>query len=64
VSIVEPAILRAELGLPEGVDPVAYLCVGHPVEFRARPLLEETGWAERRSLNDAIHEETFANYGA
>jgi 5,6-dimethylbenzimidazole synthase len=59
VSIVEPEVLRTELRLPRGVDPVAYLCVGHPLAFRARPLLEETGWAARRPLAEAIHEETF-----
>jgi nicotinate-nucleotide--dimethylbenzimidazole phosphoribosyltransferase len=55
VSIVEPAVLRAELALPPGVEPVAYLCLGHPVAFRRRPMLEETGWRARRSLADVIH---------
>jgi nicotinate-nucleotide--dimethylbenzimidazole phosphoribosyltransferase len=59
VSIVEPAVLRRELGLPAGIEPVAYLCVGEPVEFRERPLLEETGWRRRRALAEAIHEERF-----
>jgi nicotinate-nucleotide--dimethylbenzimidazole phosphoribosyltransferase len=60
VSIVEPTVLRAELALPPGIEPVAYLCVGHPVEFRDRPLLEETGWRGRRSLTNAIHSERYA----
>ena len=59
VSIVEPAVLRRELALPAGIEPVAYLCVGEPVEFRDRPLLEETGWRKRRVVDDAIHEERF-----
>jgi nicotinate-nucleotide--dimethylbenzimidazole phosphoribosyltransferase len=59
VSIVEPAILRAELELPPGIEPVAYLCVGVPVEFLARPMLEETGWRPRKALCDAIHDETY-----
>jgi len=59
VSIVEPQVLCTELRLPPTVEPVAYLCVGHPVEFRDRPMLEETGWAARRPLADAIHDETF-----
>ena len=49
VSIVEPAVLRRELALPPGIEPVAYLCVGEPIEFRDRPLLEETGWRARRA---------------
>ncbi|HET6280079.1 MAG TPA: nicotinate-nucleotide--dimethylbenzimidazole phosphoribosyltransferase, partial [Polyangia bacterium] len=56
VSIVEPAVLRAELGLPAGIEPVAYLCVGYPVEFPERPMLEQTGWRARRPLADAKHE--------
>ena len=59
VSIVEPTVLRRELGLPAGIEPVAYLCVGEPVEFRERPLLEETGWRARRSVADAVHQEQF-----
>jgi nicotinate-nucleotide--dimethylbenzimidazole phosphoribosyltransferase len=55
VSIVEPQVLRAELSLPAGVEPIAYLCVGHPVAFRERPMLEETGWGSRRPLADAVH---------
>ena len=55
VSIVEPAVLRAELSLPAGVEPIAYLCLGHPVAFRQRPMLEETGWRARRPLADVVH---------
>jgi nicotinate-nucleotide--dimethylbenzimidazole phosphoribosyltransferase len=55
VSIVEPAVLRAELALPPGVEPVAYLCVGHPVAFRERPMLEETRWRKRRPLADVVY---------
>jgi 5,6-dimethylbenzimidazole synthase len=63
VSIVEPAVLKEELALPDGVDPVAYLCVGEPEEFRARPMLEETGWRSARSVESAIHTEKFGNQG-
>jgi 5,6-dimethylbenzimidazole synthase len=59
VSIVEPAVLRSELGLPHGVDPIAYLCVGYPIEFRQRPMLDETGWRERRRLDATIHHERY-----
>jgi nicotinate-nucleotide--dimethylbenzimidazole phosphoribosyltransferase len=55
VSIIEPAVLRLELALPPGVEPIAYLCVGHPVAFRERPMLEETGWRARRPLADVLH---------
>jgi nicotinate-nucleotide--dimethylbenzimidazole phosphoribosyltransferase len=57
VSIVEPQVLRQELALPAGVEPIAYLCVGRPIAFRGRPMLEELGWRPRRSLDDAMHAE-------
>jgi 5,6-dimethylbenzimidazole synthase len=55
VSIVEPAVLRAELALPAGVEPLAYLCVGHPIAFRSQPMLEELQWKPRRALADVVH---------
>lgn len=57
VSIVEPAVLRSELALPPGVEPIAYLCLGRPVAFRDKPMLEELGWRPRRDLEDAVHAE-------
>ena len=56
VSIVEPSVLRAELALPAGVQPIAYLCVGHPRAVRASPMLEELGWSTRLPLAEVIHE--------
>jgi 5,6-dimethylbenzimidazole synthase len=55
VSIVEPAVIRRELALPDGVEPVAYLCVGYPVAFRVSPMLEETGWRERCDVQRVLH---------
>jgi 5,6-dimethylbenzimidazole synthase len=57
VSILEPALLRGEFALPEGVEAVAYLCVGYPLAFRRKPMLEETGWKNRRTLAEVIHRE-------
>ena len=64
VSIVEPAVLRAELALPPGIEPVAYLCVGYPIEFPERPMLEQTGWRDRRPLDQALHAERFGGASA
>ncbi len=64
VSIVEPAVLRQELTLPPGVEPVAYLCLGHAAEFRERPLLEETGWSARRDPERAVHRERWSEHVA
>jgi 5,6-dimethylbenzimidazole synthase len=56
VSIVEAAVLRDELALPPGIEPLAYLCIGHPIAFRSQPMLEEVGWLPRRALADVIHD--------
>lgn len=60
VSIVEPAVLRDELRLAPGVEPMAYLCIGQPLAFRPRPMLEETGWLPRRALEQVVFRETWA----
>jgi 5,6-dimethylbenzimidazole synthase len=63
VSILEPEIVRAELAVPMGVELVAYLCMGYPVEFGDRPMLEETGWRARRPLEAVWHEGFFGRSG-
>ena len=47
VSILRNDSLKKILGIPRGIIPVAYLCVGYPVEFMAQPELERAGWAAR-----------------
>jgi nicotinate-nucleotide--dimethylbenzimidazole phosphoribosyltransferase len=64
VSIVEPAVLRRELELPAGVEPIAYLCLGHPLAFRTKPMLEELGWKPRRPLAEALHRERWSDGSA
>lgn len=55
VSIVEPEVLRAELRLPPGVEPLAYLCIGYPRAFRRSPMLHEAGWRTVAPLSAALH---------
>jgi nicotinate-nucleotide--dimethylbenzimidazole phosphoribosyltransferase len=57
VSFYRPDELRAVLGIPEAVEPVAWLCVGWPDERPVRPGLERAGWAQRRPLADVVHHE-------
>lgn len=54
VSILEPDALRAILGIPENILPVAYLCVGHVESFPERPTLETSGWAPRIPLEELV----------
>ncbi len=54
LSLLEPEFIATCFGLPEPVVPVAYLTLGYPVEFPSEPLLERTGWSERRPLASAV----------
>ncbi len=51
VSILRNDKLKRILGIPTGIIPVAYLCIGYPVEFLDRPELELVGWSPRLSVN-------------
>ena len=55
VSILMQPQLRQILGIPHHVIPVAYLCLGYPIEFPADPILQTVGWRDRMELNDLIH---------
>lgn len=61
VSILNADELRAALGIPQVVMPVAYLCLGYVIEFGAQPELELKGWEQRSPLAGLIH---FERYGA
>ena len=54
VSILSQEQLKKDLGIPEHVFPVAYLCLGHTEEFHEKPMLESAGWADRLPLRDLI----------
>jgi 5,6-dimethylbenzimidazole synthase len=55
VSILDHAELAVLLGLPAGVVPVAYLCLGYVRAFLSEPELEQVGWAERVPLHTLLH---------
>ncbi|MEU7768037.1 5,6-dimethylbenzimidazole synthase [Nocardia sp. NPDC049190] len=59
VSFYDPAFLTGLVGLPEGIRPVAWLCVGPVHRFQRSPDLERFGWRTRRPLTDAVHRETY-----
>lgn len=54
VSIMEPAVLRTILGIPDRVVPVAYLCVGFVESFPERPVFESRGWLPRLPLHEVV----------
>ena len=55
VSILKQPQLRQILGVPLHVIPVAYLCLGYPVEFPQEPVLQSAGWRNRMDLEGLIH---------
>lgn len=59
VSFFDPDELARELGLPEHIEVVAYLCLGHVSDFPPAPELALAGWARTRPLGWAVHHDTW-----
>ncbi|MBW6434405.1 5,6-dimethylbenzimidazole synthase [Actinoplanes hulinensis] len=55
VSFYREEFLRELLGIPDGVRPVAWLCVGPVTHLERVPDLERHGWRQRRPLSEAVH---------
>ncbi len=64
VSFYDTPYLADLIGVPEGVKPVAWLCVGPVREFQQVPDLERFGWRDRRPLAAAVHWERFTDQQA
>ena len=59
VSFFDERELAVELGLPGRIEVVAYLCVGHVDQFLPAPELALAGWARRRPLSFAVHQDVW-----
>lgn len=59
VSFYREDFLRDLVGLPAGVRPVAWLCVGPVSELPDVPDLERHGWRERLPLESVLHYERY-----
>jgi 5,6-dimethylbenzimidazole synthase len=57
VSILDYARVAQILELPDGVQLIAYLCIGVPSECRERPMLEEVGWRSRMPLETLVYQD-------
>jgi 5,6-dimethylbenzimidazole synthase len=55
VSIFNQAALQSALGIPKGITPIAYLCVGYVSHFYAKPELEAAGWLPRLPIEDLVY---------
>jgi nicotinate-nucleotide--dimethylbenzimidazole phosphoribosyltransferase len=61
VSFFDERQMVTELGLPEHLEVVAYLCVGYVDEFPDEPELMQAGWSQRRPLSWVVHDEEYGN---
>jgi 5,6-dimethylbenzimidazole synthase len=57
VSFYREEFLADLVGLPDGVRPVAWLCLGPVTELQEVPDLVRHGWRGDRTLDEAIHVE-------
>ncbi len=62
VSIIDNEELRAILGLPAHVVPLAYLCLGYAREFLDEPELQRRGWARRLPLEALVFEDRWNHH--
>ena len=57
VSFYREEFVNELLGIPAGVRPVAWLCLGPVRHLEEVPDQERHGWRRRRPLTDAVHQE-------
>lgn len=57
VSLFEPVDVRQLLGMPEGAEPIALLCLGPVKGYYASPMLEQQQWARRQALAELVHDD-------
>jgi 5,6-dimethylbenzimidazole synthase len=61
VSFYREEFLSQLLGIPAGIRPITWLCLGTVTHLESVPDLERHGWRSRRPLAEAIHHEGWTN---
>lgn len=61
VSFYREEFLQRLLGIPAGIRPVAWLCLGPVTGLEDVPDLERHGWRQRRPLHDALHSDRWGS---
>jgi 5,6-dimethylbenzimidazole synthase len=64
VSIFDNAVVQTALGIPQGIVPVAYLCIGRVKGYHPRPELEAAGWRPRLPAEELVHFDGWGNQDA
>jgi 5,6-dimethylbenzimidazole synthase len=60
VSIFNQRELQDALGIPRGITPVAYLCLGYVSHFYDKPELETAGWLPRLPIDKLVYFDQWA----
>jgi 5,6-dimethylbenzimidazole synthase len=63
VSFYREPFLADLLGVPDGIRPVAWLCLGPVTQLETVPDLERHGWRDRRPLADAVFRNRYGTPG-
>lgn len=63
VSFYREPFLQELLGIPFGIRPIAWLCLGPVTHLESIPDLERHGWRKRRPVDDAVHHERWPDHG-
>ncbi|MCY1285635.1 5,6-dimethylbenzimidazole synthase [compost metagenome] len=61
VSLFDPAALGELLGLPQGAEAVAIICLGPVEHFYPAPMLVLEGWTEPRPLDELLFDNRWGN---
>ena len=64
VSIFNQPDLQTALGIPKGITPIGYLCLGYVSHFHEKPELEKAGWLPRLPLEDLVFHEQWGTKSA
>lgn len=64
VSFYREEFLGELLGIPSGIRPLAWLCLGPVSHLEQVPDLERAGWRRRRPLDEAVHDERWPAHDA
>jgi 5,6-dimethylbenzimidazole synthase len=60
VSFYREEFLRDLVGIPEGIRPIAWLCLGPVSRLQEAPDLERAGWRNRSDLSGVVHYERWS----
>ncbi len=59
VSMFDPCAVAERLGMPDGAEPVALLCIGPVHRFYDEPMLEQARWSRRATLDNLLFEDAW-----